>query len=569
MLRGLTAVAASLLVSVTLSTGSAQQPSIPRDPRPQPARPGTAVIKGRVIDAVTGQPIPRAVVIAQLRGGNASAVTDVDGTFQLVELPAGEYTITAQKVLYQQGAYGSKGPRGRAQPVKVADGQIVENLDIRLMRNGVIAGRVVDGHGEPVPGARIEALRYRYMSGARRLQATGTSQSTDDLGGYRIYNLPPGDYYVRAKAPRTTFGADLSVAYAATFFPSTANAAEAQRVTVSAGQDAVAIDIIAIAARAANLRGIALDARNQPFAGASLYLVQRTRVEMTSRMSGQVSPDGRFTIYEVGPGDYVLEVRHSSGFSSTGEDKEVAWTHVTVDGRDIDGLVLAAQPPGRISGRLIFEDGVPPPDAAKRYDVYTEPADERTPGLNRPTQSNTRQDLTFDIGGLWGPQYVMFRTFGFGGPSSSQPWVLKAMRHGGRDVTGLPLEVESGKIVKDVEVVLTTRISKITGSVTDRQGNAADEASILIFSEDRARWRDRPFLILAILDRKGRFDSAAIPPHDYVAIALARFEGELAEGAWHDPEFLESLRRHATRVSLTHGETREVTLRIVELPGGR
>lgn len=247
----------------------------------------------------------------------------------------------------------------------------------------------------------------------------------------------------------------------------------------------------------------------------------------------------------------------------------MAWTWLTIDGRDVDGLTLAAQAAGKITGRVIFEDGEPPPDAAKRYDVYAEPADQRGPQRHRPTEPSLRPDLTFEIDGLWGPQYLMLRTFGGPGLSQAPPWHLKSMRLGGQDITGLPIDVEPDKVVKDVEVVLTTRATRLTGTVTDARGTPLSEAAILIFSEDRARWRDRPLLMMHGLNREKRLESSGLIPHEYLVIALPRLEGELLEGGWQDPEFLESLRPLATRIALAHGETRELSLRLVDLPASR
>ena len=59
-----------------------------------------------------------------------------------------------------------------------------------------------------------------------------------------------------------------------------------------------------------------------------------------------------------------------------------------------------------------------------------------------------------------------------------------------------------------------------------------------------------------------RFKIATLPPGDYYAIALDRFDP--VDG--QDPEFLESLTQVASTVSLAPGDTRSVDLKVLTVP---
>ena len=52
---------------------------------------------------------------------------------------------------------------------------------------------------------------------------------------------------------------------------------------------------------------------------------------------------------------------------------------------------------------------------------------------------------------------------------------------------------------------------------------------------------------------------SALPPGDYYLVAIDRVE----PGQWADPEFLESIRTSATSLTLQEGETKSVTLRLI------
>ena len=77
-------------------------------------------------------------------------------------------------------------------------GQTLEKVVIGLPRGSVIAGRIVDEFGEPLTGAQVSVQRYAYVNGMRQLRPAGQGDRTDDQGAFRVFGLPPGEYYVSA-----------------------------------------------------------------------------------------------------------------------------------------------------------------------------------------------------------------------------------------------------------------------------------------------------------------------------------------------------------------------------------
>ena len=151
---------AAILLTVTLRTAFAQTP--PRDGTGSPAPAGTAVITGRILTLDSNRPLKRAVVrvtIQEAQGGGGSAVTDGTGRYEIRDLRAGRYTIAASKAGYVTLAYGQRRPLAPATPVSISNGQRVE-IDLKLPKGSVIAGRVLDEDAEPVPGATVRAFRF-------------------------------------------------------------------------------------------------------------------------------------------------------------------------------------------------------------------------------------------------------------------------------------------------------------------------------------------------------------------------------------------------------------------------
>ena len=128
-----------------------------------------------------------------------------------------------------------------------------------MPRGSVIAGRIVDEFGEPVADAASARCGSSGPSGRRKLTAaTGRIAQTNDLGQFRLYGLPPGEYYVsatlrngaefmaiemlaaercEAAAAPVQAGRTPTSGYAPTYFPGTPTASDAQKVTLTVGQE--------------------------------------------------------------------------------------------------------------------------------------------------------------------------------------------------------------------------------------------------------------------------------------------------------------------------------------------
>src|SRR5437762_2662691 len=107
----------------------------PRDNQ-QPAKPGTATLRGRVTAGDTGEP-PE----------NRLTTTDASGRYEFKELRAGRYNINAQKGSFVGLQWGQQRPNEPGKPLDVGDGQTIERVDFALPRGGVIAGRILDEFG--------------------------------------------------------------------------------------------------------------------------------------------------------------------------------------------------------------------------------------------------------------------------------------------------------------------------------------------------------------------------------------------------------------------------------------
>ena len=140
-----------------------------------------ARLEGVVLDAA-GRPAAGAAVLASSLDGVqlAAATAAADGTFALADLPSGMVRVAARR--------GEAS--GVSAPIAV-DGGDVPHVEIRLGA-AALAGRVEDGGGVPVPGARVIA----WADGTPRDAAIASRTGAD--GRFRFEGLPEGPLRVEA-----------------------------------------------------------------------------------------------------------------------------------------------------------------------------------------------------------------------------------------------------------------------------------------------------------------------------------------------------------------------------------
>ncbi|HUK36604.1 MAG TPA: carboxypeptidase-like regulatory domain-containing protein, partial [Vicinamibacterales bacterium] len=332
-------------------------PGFPPPARDTSAQPATAVIRGHVFDASSGQPLRRAQVRAtspELRE-NRLAITDANGAYEIKNLAAGRYSLFANKGSFVGLSYGQTRPFEAGTLLDVHSAQLLEKVDFNLPHGAVIMGRVVDEFGEPTADVQVAAMRYQYMQGRRQLVNTGRPATTNDIGEFRIYALPPGQYIIsatyRGLVNINDAASDDRSGYAPTCYPGTANVAEAQRMTITVGQKLSDLNIALSPTRMARVAGTAVDSEGKPIANGMLMMIQTSGGGFNMSSGSPIKPDGTFSIGNVAPGDYTLRFMPPAGLGSS--PFEVVQADLSVAGEDITDVRLVGMKPPKVSGRII------------------------------------------------------------------------------------------------------------------------------------------------------------------------------------------------------------------------
>jgi hypothetical protein len=541
------------------ATIGAQQRTPPRDAEKK----GTAVLRGKIVNA-EGRPLRR----VQLRlGGDAipegrTASTNGLGRFEVTELPAGRYTLSASRAGYLGMSYGQSRPGEPGRPIELADGQTFANADLVLLRTALITGHVFDEAGEPLAGANVLTLQMRFFNGRRRLTPVRGNAITDDTGQYRLSGLEPGEYYVQASSRETWEGdppEKQMLGFVPTFFPASPGPGEAQRVRVRAGQEVGAIDIGLIPGKVGKVSGTVSNSQGLPLVGENVSMSFEIRGEnfmMTSGgQSAKVNPDGTFMFRNVAPAEYHLNVRTAA---TPDRPAEAANVLVSVVGGDVEGVNIVTSAAGGVAGRVVVEGNSPLPSPITKLLVRALPVDRDTAiSLGAiPDNGRVREDGSFELKSVAGQVRLTITPLADG-------WAVRQIDHNGRDVTSQPFDTQ-GQTLDGLTITLTNRFPVVSGALRDDKGNAVVDGTTILFPDDPSMWsEDLRAIRTARVDQSGLFTLKGVRPGDYLIVAV----NSVRNNQWNDPEYLESLREQASRISLAEGEAKHADLIVRSLNG--
>jgi protocatechuate 3,4-dioxygenase beta subunit len=472
-----------------------------------------------------------------------TASTGLDGEFEVGDLPSGRYTVGVTRSGYLPLTYGQERQGEPGMPIELGDKQVLEKVNFTLERAGMISGRVLDETGEAVGGAYVWVMQSQYFRGKRRFVPVNPIHGqTDDTGQYRMASIPPGEYVVQAAFRETWMSDDKDpqmLAYAPTYFPSTANPLEGARVKVAPGQEVHAIDIMLVPGRAATLSGTVLGSDGAPLANASVALTQQTAGPSGAMMSfidsTRAGPDGKWKIANISPGEYQLR---ANGVVPDRGTETVTMT-VVLSGADLEGITLAADPGALISGRVVTDTGAPLPKATLRvstsplvYDLNARPP--ATPGKD---DGLVQGDGTFALMTPSGEHFLRV------GPLP-RGWSIARIEAGRAEVTDRPVDLRPNQHTADITIVVSNTLPDVTGKVLDDRQQRAG-ATVLLFPTDRTRWHESGGSLRSTRpDQTGTFRFASVRPGEYLLVAVDAIQ----QWQVNDPEYLASVQERATKV---------------------
>lgn len=266
-----------------------------------------AILTGRIVDASSGQPVPRARVEARRAGSLLVERSGADGRYRLLGLPPGRYRVKADEprhVPYERD------------DLRVEAGATT-TVDLPLTLGATLSGRVVDEHGAPVAGASGRLAR----GGRSRAERIPFRRDAEDAA---FRTGPDGTF----KAERLAPGGDQQLVVAHPEF----ERCVLPGLTLPAGGAKTGLTVVL--RRGLELTGVVVDAEGRPVTGAEIEVrpsaSERTGrgggflIELGGRRNADASQassgaDGRFRVAGLSPGAYSVHARRG-GYADTSLD---------------------------------------------------------------------------------------------------------------------------------------------------------------------------------------------------------------------------------------------------------
>ncbi len=540
-----------LLATGTLAQQqTATRPGLPISSAEQTVADDEGVVRGRVTDAGSGRPLARAAVILTptfSQESSQTTLTDASGRYSVRGLTPGEYRVYAQAEGFV--SQNNQSFSGTTVAVDVIGGQIVSGLDMELPRAAAVSGQIFDVSGDGFAGVEVELLAELHSPNGPRTAAFVFAK-TDASGLFRFGDLPPGQYYVRAytATPRLDTASDRPTAYAPTFFPSVTRPEHALPLVVQAGQRLEGINYALSVVETFTVSGMVLDVTGSQVDNVRVFM--RAVGGPASRgnfLTTTVSRDGAFSFAGIVPGEYALRAGGGAGLVTR---------RVTVGG-DISDLSLVIQPGVRVTGHIVSDGSGPLPLLANRVPTVVAVAYIGTGELvfGHPREMNP--DGSFTLNSVVSPAVLSVRGLPDG-------WIVKGVWLAGRDVSDQPTDFTTA-LSLPVEIVVTDRVSEVTGHVTDDRGERVDIYTVVVFPQDRSRWGPPFARIRAAQAQHGdHYRIDRLVGGDYFAVAVP----SLPPGALGDPFVLGLLFPQAEAFRLDDGEQRTVNLELARTPPG-
>ncbi len=342
----------------------------------------TATLSGRV--TLSGKPA-RGVKVTLVLGpygspntpGRQSVRADDEGNYEFKGLAAGRYGILAASYVYANDDLFSL-PNKPFKLCTVAAGDKLTGQDIRLVRGGVITGRVTDADGKPVI---LERVNLTFGGPGAKRQEFPVSLNyemweTDDRGVYRYFGLPPGRYLVsvgKEVGGGYTSGSARGF-YRRLYYPGVTEAERAEPVELREGSEATGIDLrLGPLEKTFAVSGRVLDAASGqavPGAWTDFYVFDnQTRQLRPWTFGDPVNERGEFHLTGLPPGRYGI-----SGTPDTARNYYGELVAIEIKDEDLAGLEIKLQRGATLSGTVALDGVLDATTALQRAKLWLRPS---------------------------------------------------------------------------------------------------------------------------------------------------------------------------------------------------
>jgi hypothetical protein len=165
-----------------------------------------------------------------------SVVTDNQGRFTIKDLPFQKYELNARREGHVTPLTADASSVPSNPNATLYSGKPNAEVSFSLVRSATIGGQIFNEMGRSMSNVRVRAVRKSGIAAGPTIIA----RESDDRGQYRLFGLPPGEYFIVASAGK----AEQGVAPVDHFYRDAASIANATSITVRESEEILKIDFI-------------------------------------------------------------------------------------------------------------------------------------------------------------------------------------------------------------------------------------------------------------------------------------------------------------------------------------
>ncbi len=490
-------------------------------------------------------------------------LTDTEGGFSFKNLPPGRYLLTAQKEGYFERLMGGYSGSTVTRIVVIENGKQPDPLELTMIRAGTISGQIHDPVGQPVSGIKVNANEVWYPKG-RATFSSKISAVTDDRGEFRLFWLPPGEYFVGATPGAAGSISNPQDSWALTFFPGVTDPTAALALTLREGEEIKGIDVNlrTTTTRTYSIFGTAINpiaslSPNGDRAVTSFYLVPRepslTDGVLLLPVSNALPVDSRskgdFQIRNVKPGRYDLYPFVSDFI---GHRILTSRTPIDVSNADITGLSIPVNKGATLSAELIIE-GKPP-----------EPIKLNSLRMNLSTLDSTPyafaaslESLQFDSDGKSNAEGIPDARYTLGLTGLPSMAYIADIRQD--DISVYDEGFVVGQKSKPIQIVVRSDGATVGGLIQTADHKPAANVTVIL-APPLARRKNPALFKVATTNEAGHFSITGVMPGPYTIFAL---QDRPFREPWLNADFLSKYKGQSLPVDVRSRSTEEVRLDLI------
>ena len=359
--------------------------------------PNAASLEGIVTRLGTAEPVVAASVVASLEGGTPATVqTDNAGRFSFRGLQPGRYTLR----VVQAGLLGIR-PAGVLN-ISLGPQQRMRDVLLQVIPAALISGRVYDENRRPQSAVRVEALKFRYDRGQRKLVPLRTAAMTSPTGEYSIAGLEPGQYYLRA-VPTPQSALD-GASFPAVYYPGVTDPQFAAPIRVLPGSHVHPIDLVLTERKTFSVRVRIDNAVVNPFNRFPRFQVIRFGPNAVENLPIRfVSVQG--DVYEghgFAPGSYTI---FASLMAEPTTAVEMGRVSVDVFDGNVDAGVLQIKRGVALPGRIVLTDSLIGRVDLKQIRISLQPGNEQVNIVGMGASAVVKEDGKFELPNVQDSQF--------------------------------------------------------------------------------------------------------------------------------------------------------------------